>query len=193
MKDFYDTLYGKALGGRHGPLLVDLWREILRLAEKHSEGRDLQVCDQLTLEFLHDLREVEAEDWRQMCWGLGPTVYGAVGLSWCRGVDLAMVWQDWEASGFPILPDARHMRPARLLNPELMPVTESLQSIAQISRGNLVAFCAIVAFSEGRIFIDVPESDLARLPTHAQSLVEVCSRPRSSSANSSGFGSVVAT
>ncbi|MBL3576149.1 hypothetical protein JMK10_00065 [Rhodovulum sulfidophilum] len=84
MKGFHDTLYGKALGGRHGPLLVDLWREILRMDEKHSEGCDLQVCDQLTLEFLHDLREVEAEDCWQMCWGLGPTVYGAVVVSRCR-------------------------------------------------------------------------------------------------------------
>lgn len=112
-------------------MIVDLWREILRFAEKHWEAgsEDREIYDALSYEFLGDLRKVSAEDWSNICGGLGHSVYGAVALSWCQGATLAQVWSGWLASGFPLKPLPEYERPARFLNPALLPQTETLNQI----------------------------------------------------------------
>ncbi|NVK16039.1 MAG: hypothetical protein HWE35_17855 [Rhodobacteraceae bacterium] len=167
MTGFIGSLYGKALGGRSGPLLLDLWREIVRLAEKHAEAlpSSRSVYDALTQEFLQDLAQVDAKDWRRMCWGIGPTVYGAVALSWCKDAQIEEVWMDWEASEFPLKPGELYERPALFLNPDLLPHTVSLAEIGRHSRGHALSYCAMICRAGSNLEFDCQYSQPSAIPS----------------------------
>lgn len=163
MVDFVGQLYGKTLGGKKGPLLVDLWREILRFAEKHvtAQVENAEVFDALSFEFLNDLKGVSSEDWSKMCHGIGPTVYGAVALSWCEDAELSQVWDGWRASEFPIKPLPEYERPARFINPGLLPPTNSLLAIVEFSANRPLPICAIIAALKEPLAFDMSKEQLS--------------------------------
>lgn len=73
--------------------------------------------------------------WIKLCEALSWTSYGAVALSWCEGARLADVWSGWLASGFPLKPLPEYERPARFLNPALVPQTASLREVVTWANG----------------------------------------------------------
>lgn len=157
MKDFISILYGQAFGGRSSPLLVDIWREITRLAEKHEQatGNDSEVFDALTFEFLRDLCYVPVEDWHRMCNGLGATVYGATALSWCKGATLCQVIDGWRASGFPLKPLPEFERPARFVNPALLPKSRRLSVLSDAAKPDVFTLCIMIAHSDDPLEFDI--------------------------------------
>lgn len=104
------------------------------------------------------MRAVPASDWTQFCLSLGWTVYGAVALSWCKDAELAKVWEGWEASGFPLKPLPEYERPARFVNPALMPKTRSLKGIVDEMGNSSLAICAAIASSPEPLEFDLDSS-----------------------------------
>lgn len=150
-------LYGQLGQVPNGPLLVDLWRELVRFAEKHATAprHQTEVYDGLTSEFLADLSKVDAEQWRRLCWGLGPNVYGCVGLSWCDGAQAADVWMDWKQSGYILEPGALAERPARFVNPRILPERHSLSDIVRLSEGDQTVFAVMVSRAGPQLAFDL--------------------------------------
>lgn len=181
-RNFIDLLYAKAVKLDSGVLAVDLWREVVRLAEKYTvalEGKRA-VYDALTLEFLQDISKVDEKLWKDMCEGIGWTPYGAVALSWCRNARLDEVWKGWLASGFPLKPLPEFERPARFINPALMPQMSKLSSIVDMSAGNftdkpdlysLAISATIVAQNHPFEFDMVPEN-LAKAPPQVAAILK---------------------
>ena len=83
------------------------------------------------------------------------TVYGAVALSWCKDADIKDVWEGWETSGFPLKPLPEFERPARFLNPALMPKTRSLKGIVGAVGNSSLAICAAIASSPEPLEFDL--------------------------------------
>jgi hypothetical protein len=157
-------------GVRH----VDLWIEINRLAEKHAKAlpHDAEVFDALTFEFLNDLEKIDAQAWRTLCHGIGLTVYGAVAMSWCKGAQLADVWDDWTASGYAFAPGLYSDRPAHFVNPGLLPRETSLQRMAQISGASQLQLCAMIVASDGPIAFDLPLDSLKAAPPNIAAFLQ---------------------
>lgn len=101
---------------------------------------------------------------------LGWTSYGAVALSWCAGVQLRDVWSGWLASGFPLKPLPEFERPARFLNPALLPQTASLREIVAWANGQGytevamydLAISAVIAGLKVPLIFDMPAGQMAQ-------------------------------
>ena len=150
----------------NGIRYVDLWIEIHRLAEKHAKSlpHDAKVFDALTLELLNDLSSVDATKWRALCRGIGFTVYGAVAMSWCKNAQLSEVLEDWCLSGVTFSPGFYNERPARFVNPALLPHEASLKRIVELSESNQFLTCVMIAASKFPLQFDLPFHVLNKAP-----------------------------
>ncbi|WP_066707575.1 hypothetical protein [Celeribacter ethanolicus] len=99
------------------------------------------------------------------------TVYGAIALSWCKDAELSQVWEGWHASGFPLKPSPEFERPARFINPALMPVSDSLHDILNAEARkhedpeiHTLAICARIAAMQGPLKFDIPLDSLKTAP-----------------------------
>ncbi|WP_226554417.1 hypothetical protein [Celeribacter naphthalenivorans] len=121
--------------------------------------------------FLKELQSYNSKKWLSLCDALGPTVYGAIALSWCKDAELSQVWEGWHASGFPLKPSPEFERPARFINPTLMPVSDSLHDILNAearkhedSEIHTLAICARIAAVQGPLKFDIPLDSLKTAP-----------------------------
>ncbi len=143
-------------------------------ASLHLNGdltKEFENNEQLTIEFertlsqivflLESVKELDNKVWHTLCTGAGMTVYGAVALSWCKDAQLEQVWEGWEASGFPLLPKPEYERPARFINKELLPKSNSLKDITQSADNKSLPIAAmIVALEDEPLKFDLPESQI---------------------------------
>ncbi|TNE64061.1 MAG: hypothetical protein EP336_16420 [Rhodobacteraceae bacterium] len=119
----------------------------------------------------HSMAQIPADKWSGLCSSIGPTVYGAIALSWCKDAELSQVWEGWHASGFPLKPSPEFERPARFINPALMPVSDSLHDILNAEARkhedpeiHTLAICARIAAVQGPLKFDIPLDSLKTAP-----------------------------
>ena len=105
---------------------------------------------------LEALQEVPMQKWWNLCSASGMTVYGTVALSWCKDARIEQVWDGWEASGFPLKPLPEFERPARFINPDLLPKTSSLAQIIAVSPDKTLPICAMIAALKEPLVFDLP-------------------------------------
>lgn len=115
----------------------------------------IEIYDERTSHNLNVLKEFPAVKWTAIGFAAGMTVYGAVALSWCKDAEIKDVWEGWEASGFPLKPLPEFERPARFVNPALMPKTRSLKGIVDEMGNSSIAICAAIAFSPEPLEFDL--------------------------------------
>lgn len=119
-----------------------------------SRERDRFAQEIVTL--LKGFEAVEAEHWIRFCTAAGQTTYGAVAQSWCKGATLAQVLDGWRASGFPLKPLPEYERPARFINPALLPDSRKLSGLIEAARPDSLALCAMIAHSDTPLDFDLP-------------------------------------
>lgn len=91
-------------------------------------------------------------------------MFTAVALSWCEGATLPQVFDGWRASGFPLKPLPEYERPARFINPALLPQTRKLSELATAAEPDILALCAMIAHSPEPLEFDVPHPSLRGSP-----------------------------
>ena len=128
-------------------------------ARGNTESVDLY--DQRVLKMLVD---VSLQEWEKLCTAAGWTAYGAVALSWCEGATLPQVFDSWRASGFPLKPLPEYERPARFINPALLPRTRKLSELAAAAEPDILGLCAMIAHSPEPLEFDVPHPSLRGSP-----------------------------
>ena len=150
---------------------VDVWQGLHLSAlawqgipDDHGQVEQRRLIDDSDRSVLGALSEYPAQNWMQLCNATGWTVYGAVALSWCSGAELSQVWEGWLASGHPLLPTPECERPARLLNPDLLPKTRQLSELIAASTPSTIGLCALIAASDRPLVIDMPPERLKNAP-----------------------------
>lgn len=167
---------------------VDLWQGLNGNAKAWQElifnPENTEVCariDGSDRQFISYLQNFPASRWLMMCHGTGWTVYGAVALSWCAGAKLEDVWSGWEASDFPLRPEPASERPARFLNPALLPAVvtgsnpeqntavtagattpRSLRALTEAAENRPLPLCAMIAANDLPIIFDLPADMLSK-------------------------------
>ncbi len=117
--------------------------------------------DEILTKNLERLKNSGVSNWITINQVSGWTVYGAVAMSWCEGAELDQVWEYWEASGFPLLPRPEYERPARFINPEILPDTTSLTALSELAGNKTLPLCAmIVAMGDKPLEFDMSEAQL---------------------------------
>lgn len=155
--------------------LPEIWVKLHRLARGWSDlwqSDDLEYersnLDRTSLSLLQDMKEIDAEAWINLCAASGWTAYGAIAISWCKNGALAQVWAGWEASEFPIKRAEGFERPAHLLNPMLLPKTNSLSEITMICQQRTLPLCITLSARKGApLTFDVPVQTLSEMPAQA--------------------------
>jgi len=107
-----------------------------------------------------DLQKVNASNWLSIGKGAGITVYGTVALSWCKDAQIVQVWEGWMASKFPLLPLPKYERPARFINPALLPATDSLAEIIAFCPDVSLPICTLLAALKEPLVFDLPSDQL---------------------------------
>lgn len=79
------------------------------------------------------LQDVSTQNWWELCTASGWTVYGAVGLSWCHGTQLDIVWSGWDAVRYDLRPGRVTERPCQFMNRDVLPASRRL--------GDIIAAC----------------------------------------------------
>ena len=150
---------------------VDVWQGLHLSAlawqgipDDHGQAGQRMLIDDSDLSVLRTLSDFPAERWTQLCDATGWTVYGAIALSWCSGAELPQVWEGWLASGHPLLPTPDCERPARLLNPALLPETRQLSALIAASTPSSLGLCAMIAASDAPLVIDLSAGQLKNAP-----------------------------
>lgn len=159
--------------------LVEVWGKLHRnaVAWAHTFGDasllgEVREVERSAQQLVQQFKDLPADEWHALCSAAGPTVYGAVALSWCRDAEIAQVWDIWRASGFPLKPLPEFERPARLINPEHIPKTNSLAEIAEIAGNNNLPICAMIAALEGPLDFDVAQDMLRNAPPQVASFLK---------------------
>lgn len=142
------------------------------VANDHGQAEQRAMIDQSDISVLSALSEYPAERWKHLCDATGWTVYGAVALSWCADADLPSVWEGWLASGFALIPSPVFERPARLLNPALMPQTRQLSALIAASTPSSLGLCAMIAASDAPLKIDMTAAQLKNAPAQIASFLK---------------------
>ena len=150
---------------------VDVWQGLHLSAlgwqsvpDDHGQAQQRDAIDQSDISVLGSLADFPAERWISLCDATGWTVYGSVALSWCAGATLPQVWEGWLASGYPLIPLPEYERPARLLNPDLLPKTRQLSGLIAASTPSSLGLCALIATSDAPIAIDLSSEQLKNAP-----------------------------
>jgi hypothetical protein len=145
------------------------WRDIPDDVGQDAQRAQIDASD---LSLLGVLSEYPADRWMNLCDATGWTVYGAIALSWCSGAELANVWEGWLASGYPLLPTPECERPARLLNPALLPETRNLSGLIAASTPSTLGLCAMIAASDKPLTIDLSAQQLKNAPAQIASFLK---------------------
>ena len=111
---------------------------------------------------LRELEKISADQWHTLCTAAGMTVYGSVALSWCKDAELSQVWEGWEASGFPLKPLPEFERPARFINPALLPTTNSLLELARLAENKPLPICAMIVAKGDALDVDLTASQASK-------------------------------
>lgn len=162
--------------------LAETWHRLHLNAVAWSEiwQSDDLIYDRLLLDegfssFIESLSTCPTSRWSALCEACGWTVYGAVALSWCKDANIAEVWAGWEASGFPVKPSPGFERPARFLNPALLPdvatgaaqssktsvAPRSLRALTEAAQNRPVPLCALIAVNDLPVLFDLPTDMMA--------------------------------
>lgn len=161
---------------REGKPLFERWYDIHKNAisfEQLMRERDAataSLIDQGSQGQFEKLAEVDAGIWNSLCLGLGMTVYGAIALSWCKDAELQQVWEGWLTSGFPLKPLPEYERPARFINPALMPQTNKLTGMLEAFNDKYpdsqttysLAICAAIASLKEPLDFDLSTDSLTK-------------------------------
>jgi len=133
------------------------WENILNAPSLEPEKHNLDLS---TASYLNSLSELSHDIWHSLCTAAGMTVYGAIALSWCQDAEISQVWDDWEASGFLLKPLPESERPARFINPDLLPQTSSLNEIINFCPDKSLPICATIAALKSPLEFDLPVENL---------------------------------
>ena len=154
-----------------GLTVVDIWQGLHANAiawQAHPYGasavQNRMLIDGTDLSVLRALAAYPCASWAALCAAAGWTAYGAVALSWCEGATLPQVFDGWRASGFPLKPLPEYERPARFINPALLPQTRKLSELATAAEPDILALCAMIAHSPEPPEFDVPHPSLRGTP-----------------------------
>ena len=131
---------------------------------KRFNGENEAAATDRVFNLLKCLVDTPSENWLLICRGAGMTVFGAVALSWCEGATLPQVFDGWRASGFPLKPLPEYERPARFINPALLPQTRKLSEFATAAEPDILALCAMIAHSPEPLEFDVSHPSLRGSP-----------------------------
>lgn len=108
---------------------------------------------------LDSLSEVEAERWLALCHAAGMTVFGVVGLSWCKNATSEMVWAAWNETQYDLTPEPVFKRPIKLINSKLMPKTSVLTEIvAACGNNGRCATLAVAGLADASLTITLDAS-----------------------------------
>ncbi|NKX74565.1 hypothetical protein [Tritonibacter mobilis] len=129
------------------------------------------ALDAFDMKAMKKLVNFDAQKWQVFCENVGMTVYGAVALSWCKGAQIENVWSSWRASAFPLKPTPEFERPARFINPSLLPNTNSLAEIAEAGNNKSLPICAMIAALKGPLNFDLPYELLRTSPPQIASFL----------------------
>ena len=146
---------------------IDIWQLIHSNANAWNNISDSKtlISDRSTIDenissFYPVVEQIPSIKWLSFCTAAGMTVYGAVALSWCKDAKIEQVWDGWEASGFPLKPLPEFERPARFINPDLLPKTSSLAQIIAFSPDKTLPICAMIAALKEPLVFDLPADHL---------------------------------
>ncbi len=134
-----------------------LWERVGMAGDTLSQRANIDENDRALLKLLQNF---PAESWQSLCAACGMTVYGAVALSWCQGAELDQVFAAWEASGAEMEAVPEWERPARLLNPALLPETESLRELALRADNDATRLAILLAARREPLVFDLSERQL---------------------------------
>lgn len=141
------------------------------MSQSSATSKNLKALNRIDLDLVAHLSEFSAANWHSLCSAAGMTVYGATALSWCKDAELSQVWEGWHASGFPLKPSPEFERPARFINPALMPPSRSLREFLDAEAGrhenpeiHTLAICARIAAVQGTLSFDMPQESLRNAP-----------------------------
>ncbi|TQM90403.1 hypothetical protein BD293_0039 [Roseinatronobacter monicus] len=155
-----------------GLTVVDIWQGLHANAKAWpvnpyglaSAAQNRTLIDGTDLSVLRALAAYPGAGWSALCTAAGWTSYGAVALSWCQGATLPQVLDAWLASGFSLKPLPEYERPARLLNPTLLPQTRSLSALVEAAQPNAFALCVMIAHSPEPLDFDMSLETLQSVP-----------------------------
>lgn len=131
---------------------AEVWAQNI---QNGMDPEDLTYNDDEDALLFRSLDDFAVQRWIKLCEALEWTVYGAVALSWCKDADLSQVWEGWEASGFPLKPLSEYERPARFINPALLPATNSLLELARIVENKTLPICAMIVAKGDALDVDL--------------------------------------
>lgn len=151
--------------------LPEIWAKLHRLARGWGDlwkSDDLEYerrhLDRSSRELLSGLEAVPIENWCALSAATGWTAYSAIACSWCKDAEISHVWEGWETSGFPLKPLPEFERPARLLNPALLPKANSLSEIVEAGSNSHIAICAMLAALKEPLVFDMPREIMVKAP-----------------------------
>lgn len=104
---------------------------------------------------LKALDTVPVQNWWDLCEASGWTVYGAVGLSWCKGATAAQFWRAWDLVKYPLEPGDAAERPCTFINPAFLPDTPVLTGIVEACGNACTPICVSIAALREPLLIDV--------------------------------------
>lgn len=158
----YPTVTVKVTSGSR---LSGVYERIANISEKFEIASDARIADfthqsylQTYKAILSELNSISSDYWYGIMVNAGTSVYGAVALSWCEGAELAQVWEGWEASGFPLKPLPEYERPARFINPALLPATNSLKELVDLVEAKSLPICALMVAKRDTLEMDLPDA-----------------------------------
>ena len=137
---------------------------------------DRKMVDDAQRDATKHLAKTPASRWFYLCTAAGMTVYGAVALSWCEGAELSQVWEGWEASGFPLKPLPEYERPARFINPALLPTTNSLLELVKLAENKPLPICAMIVAKGDALDVDLSVNMAANASPQIAALRSMVSR-----------------
>ena len=139
--------------------IISIWHTLHHYAENPPFNEDWlkqseTECDTLTSEklLLKELQAVEAERWKLLGLAAGWTPYAAVSLSWCLQAQLQDVFDCWDNVFSNRPPDVAHLRPARLLNPALLP-KPCLSEIIEVGKTYNAVWLMLACFKGNQVAV----------------------------------------
>ncbi len=137
---------------------AELWLRAGFSADTITQRASIQENDGAILRVLSTF---PAAKWSAMCEAVGWTVYGAVGLSWCEGVTFSEVVAAWKETGLKINPTPEMRRPARMVNPAILPESDSLRETVIAVESDMLSVAIVMAARREPVALDIPNNALA--------------------------------
>ncbi|WP_213549456.1 hypothetical protein [Vannielia litorea] len=156
-----------------------IWTSLHINAEMEQETRSDPRYQRETARFereiqglLSALAEVDTRRWYTLCEAAGWTVYGAVGLSWCKGADARAFWHAWELSGYQPEPEEASARPCTFINSDFLSNATRLSQLLEEQDGFDLAICVNLASRNSPIVNDLSPDEVDRLGLPVKKLVQ---------------------